>query len=365
MRHWLMAVPLAAALLGMNVTGAAAQRVPPPPPPPADAPPPPPLLVAAQVPPPPPAMPAEAPPPPPPPPVEQQRGWLGISFNYTTVERQGRRQQIAVVGQVAANSPAARAGVQRGDTVVQVNGRSDVQAAIRELQLQPGETVRLRVRRAGQRERNLAVVAAQRPAQAQAPVRGAAPVRPAPRVRPTPGERRQPVVIIDGDTIRIPMDEVAARVDSVTQRVRVLLADSLPRVMSEWRRHMPEIEVRFEGDTLWMRTEPGERWRAVAPEPFEVGRRAVSGAEFAELNPGLAEYFQGVREGLLVLRVPSGTPAARAGLQEGDVVVRANGQAVRSIADLRRTVARAGRNEVRLDVVRKGRPLEVRLGGVR
>jgi S1-C subfamily serine protease len=42
-------------------------------------------------------------------------------------------------------------------------------------------------------------------------------------------------------------------------------------------------------------------------------------------------------------------------------VVRANGRTVRTTAELRRAVADAGRDEVRLDVVRRGRTVTLRL----
>jgi S1-C subfamily serine protease len=83
----------------------------------------------------------------------------------------------------------------------------------------------------------------------------------------------------------------------------------------------------------------------------------VAGAELAELNPELARYFR-VDDGVLVLQVSRSTPAARAGLQGGDVIVRAAGRSVGSVADLRRAFGdRDGR--VRLEVVRQGQRREV------
>ncbi len=61
-----------------------------------------------------------------------------------------------------------------------------------------------------------------------------------------------------------------------------------------------------------------------------------------------------MREGLLVERVTTGTPAARAGLQAGDVVIAADGRPVGDIADLRRAL-RGREGTVKLDLVRKGK----------
>jgi serine protease Do len=61
-------------------------------------------------------------------------------------------------------------------------------------------------------------------------------------------------------------------------------------------------------------------------------------------------------DGALIADVTPGGPAARAGLQRGDVVLRVNGQAIENSSDLTRRVAatRAGET-IRLDVWREGR----------
>lgn len=332
MTRWMTTALLAAVLLPLGALELGAQRPEPAPPPPARAP---------------------LPPRPPIADLPQQRGWLGMAFQFSTQERDGSRQEVAVISDVYPDSPAARAGVRRGDTIVQLNGRADVQRQLREWRLEPGDTVRLRVRRQGGRDRNLVVVAAERSERLGA--RGA----PLPRRIDVPrGQGGPRVMIIDGDTIRIPIEEITARVDSVTRRMRILLADSLGPRLRELERQIPELHLRMEGDTVvFRRGTPGE---AVA-FGSDMGRRAVAGAEFAELNPELAEYFRGAREGVLVLRVAPETPAARAGLESGDVVVRANGEPVRTTAALRRAITRAERGEVRLDVVRRGAQREVRL----
>lgn len=67
----------------------------------------------------------------------------------------------------------------------------------------------------------------------------------------------------------------------------------------------------------------------------------VAGAEFTPLTPGLAEHFPGARGGLLVLRVLPGTPAARLGLRDGDVVVEVDGRRTGAVAGLRELLAQA------------------------
>jgi serine protease Do len=62
------------------------------------------------------------------------------------------------------------------------------------------------------------------------------------------------------------------------------------------------------------------------------------GVTVAELTEQLGDYF-GTRVGVLVVSVADATPAKTAGLKAGDVIVRVNGQVVRSEDDLRRRLA--------------------------
>src|SRR5690606_25497537 len=87
-----------------------------------------------------------------------------------------------------------------------------------------------------------------------------------------------------------------------------------------------------------------------------LGERGVAGAEFAELNPALAEYFAGVTEGVLTLRVAPATPAARAQLEPGDVVGPLAGRPVHSARELRAallTAAGPQPPQAPLDAVRR------------
>ena len=60
------------------------------------------------------------------------------------------------------------------------------------------------------------------------------------------------------------------------------------------------------------------------------------GVEIEDLTPQLADYF-GVRsgEGILIKEVREGTPAEKAGLKAGDVIVKVEGRAVADAGDLR------------------------------
>ena len=266
----------------------------------------------------------------------QRPAWIGISF-----ERAGSGGAVVVRG-VQRGSPAAAAGIQAGDTLVRWAGRRDVLAAIQARPLRPGERVVVRVRRAGQRDREVRVVAQPRPAEVARDGRVIV-------IGPRDFSFRFP-----GDTIRIDLDSLALRADTLHRRLRLMLEDSLgPQLRELERVRLPELRAHLQAmDSAFA--------HGLASGDFVMdfgGRRAVAGAELTPLNPQLGDYF-GTDRGVLVLRVAPGTPAARAGLRAGDVVVAAGGAAVGSVAELRRTVERAQEahtRSVELQVVRKGR----------
>ncbi len=98
--------------------------------------------------------------------------------------------------------------------------------------------------------------------------------------------------------------------------------------------------------------------RAVMAQLVEYGevRRGRLGVHVQDLTPELARAFGiGRRHGAVITQVLPGSPAAKAGLRPGDVVIEAEGRPVRRAADLRNTIGllRAG-TKVRLTVLRNG-----------
>ncbi|HMJ11009.1 MAG TPA: PDZ domain-containing protein, partial [Polyangiaceae bacterium] len=64
------------------------------------------------------------------------------------------------------------------------------------------------------------------------------------------------------------------------------------------------------------------------------------------------------RNGVLISDVSANTPAARAGVARGDVVLKVDGRPVDSAGQLRNAIATAGaQKKVRLDILRDGKPL--------
>jgi membrane-associated protease RseP (regulator of RpoE activity) len=79
------------------------------------------------------------------------------------------------------------------------------------------------------------------------------------------------------------------------------------------------------------------------------------GIEMQDLDRDLGEYFQrpGGR-GVLVTRVLDDTPAKRAGLRSGDVIVELDGRTVDDAEDVRRELERKDSGPVRITVLRRG-----------
>lgn len=277
---------------------------------------------------------------------------------------------------VRRGSPAAEAGVREGDVVIRINGR-DAEDVFDDLpeELDAGETVQLRLRRGGD-ERDVAVVAVRRPGRV---------ARRFGVVRPGAGENA--MIFVGPDSI--PLQALTMRIDSLQTRllelnngeIRMHL-DSLVTLFSDsanvFIQRIPSMQFHLEGPDLEaleselaeLDTENFEIDTQIfdlenqlegLERPFfmELGRRSAAGAELAEMNEGLRRYFDNVQGGALVIDVGPNTPAARAGLEAGDVIVRAGGRQVNDPEDVRRAFMGEEDASVALEVVRQGRRREL------
>ncbi len=86
------------------------------------------------------------------------------------------------------------------------------------------------------------------------------------------------------------------------------------------------------------------------------------GLQVEELTKQLAEYFEVPgNKGVLVTEVESGSTADKAGFKAGDVIVKAGGNTVRRIDDLREEFSDRSDSDVSVDVLRKGRTVQLKL----
>lgn len=336
------------------------------------------------------------------------RGMLGIMTHAITEDGVATRQRV--ITEVVPGAGADKAGLLPGDLILRVNGLAATQQVMN-AGFEPGDTVVLRIRRDG-RERDVTVVATPRTNRMHYITTDMLPVTA--DMLPDTVRGRMSIIMnaVRAGTDTLPLGRVFIQRsdgdstfvyrfgnDSINgfryQRITPLQRDSLMRYFEApgaWSSMFPDSAFRSDA---WAGVWPGMLRDSVlgsvgrsmirfgedgfafgfGPDSmtfmrptefmasgFFAGTRAVAGAELSELNPGLAEYF-GTTDGVLVLNAREGTPAARAGLAPGDVIVRANDVDVRTIADLRRAIERGPRGQpVTLDVLRRGQRIVIRMG---
>lgn len=99
---------------------------------------------------------------------------------------------------------------------------------------------------------------------------------------------------------------------------------------------------------------------SLAGFPYE---NAVAGAQLSTVSGGLGKAL-GVGSGVLVTSAPVSSPAGQSGLQDGDVITKVAGQAVRRVSDVRDLVALAadnGDHAIDVQVMRQRRTLKLTL----
>ncbi|HEX8069587.1 MAG TPA: PDZ domain-containing protein [Pyrinomonadaceae bacterium] len=255
--------------------------------------------------------------------------FLGVTTETVTRETlsrynlSGEPRGVGVTS-VAADSPAAKAGLQKGDVILRFDGEpvTSVQKLQRLIQeAAPEHAVRLTVSRNGA-EQELTATLARRDE--------------FPRVEGftlRPGEGWQ---ALDPEAFKKFGDEWRLRGD-------------------EWRRNGEEMRKRMEE----MRRQLDKLPRMdLLPDGagelrLALGARRRIGVTTTTLTDQLADYF-GVagRAGVLVTSVSADGPAAKAGLKAGDVITEVDGAQVKDAGDLVRALNRKDDGDVTMSVTR-------------
>jgi S1-C subfamily serine protease len=124
---------------------------------------------------------------------------------------------------------------------------------------------------------------------------------------------------------------------------------ALPEIEREIERGLESLPRNFSFDFDWD-----------ASPMIAGGARGRLGARLQPLNGQLAEYF-GAKEGVLVASVDDDSPAAKAGLKAGDVIVSVNGRAVNDTRDITQEIRNAeDGKEVELGVLRDRQSLTLK-----
>jgi C-terminal processing protease CtpA/Prc len=260
-------------------------------------------------------------------------GYLGVTFAIDgTVKREGngpevyRFEEPPEVITVETASPADKVGMRRGDRIVAFEGRDIVgRDVVLSQLLVPGRKLPVRFTRDGS-EQNVVVLVQKRPvgfaddcsnldlAMTPTVIIGTS---------PSPGAAPRPF------TFSYPRTPAPARAPSATPAAP----------------DAPEAP-----------TAPPAVWSFVAPPPVAIAGFSsfVAGAQLTTLTDDFKE-LTGADAGVMVQRVAPETPAAKAGLKGGDVIVEAADQPVTSARLLQRLISRSDDQSLKLKVIRKGK----------
>ena len=120
--------------------------------------------------------------------------------------------------------------------------------------------------------------------------------------------------------------------DGQQRTVKVTLADRAVLEQEAWSQPMI-IPAPDDDDTYVLEGPSGHSFGSGFFGMLGLGSPSI-GVELDALGPQLADYF-GVKDGqgLLVKRVAEDSPASRAGLKAGDIIIRANGQKMATLGE--------------------------------
>lgn len=245
-------------------------------------------------------------------------GWIGIVVSGSPTEIRVENNEMYMrflsypeIASVDPSSPAQRAGVAPGDTLMAYNGHDVRREEISMTRLlRPKATVTVRVRREG-RIKEMPVVVAEAPERV--------------RIR-----RERELHDVDGPRIALRPDVMFPRIPAA------------PGVPPAARAPIPP---RGFGSTPVV---------ASLPTVFGIGPSGVAGAQVVTLSETMKRSL-GLPAGVLVTTVPDGSPAGESGLEEGDVILQVGGKPVKTVFEMREMVQRAaevGERSIVLDILR-------------
>lgn len=249
---------------------------------------------------------------------EPSRGWVGVAYTtgVGTTDRNGAMifTDYPVIESIEPSSPAERAGLVAGDTILAMNSQDLRKTPLpMAAMIQPGRKIVFRFRRNAVREVTLTV--APRPTGTRETF-AVTIIGPAPSPSQPPGGSRSPGLL------RTPRGsiEVAARV-------------------------------------------PVPPTAALPPMAFGFGPRtlALAGAELTGLNPDLGALAGVGTPGIFVVNVALGTPAKESGLRPGDVIIKAGSSPVGDPGELIRVLRESSGSSLRLEIIRKKKPQVITL----
>jgi serine protease Do len=240
---------------------------------------------------------------------EPIKGWVGVA--YTTgigqTDRSGAMvfNEYPVIESIEPNSPAERAGLEAGDTIIAMNAQDLKKSPLpMAAMIQPGRRVVFRYKR-GDRYRDVTVTVAQ---------------------RPVGTSEKLVVTMFDPEPAPGPQMERARGEMMRRERINAEIAARVP---------VPPMLL----------------MPAMGPRSL-----AVAGAEMTALNAGLRALVGLNSPGIFVVNVALGTPAKESGLLPGDVILKAETSLVEDPGDLIRVLRDASGSSIKLKIIRNKKP---------
>jgi len=252
----------------------------------------------------------------------QPEGYIGVQFSelQTVIGDDASAappmREYPRIDSVYANSPASRAGVRRGDVVLQIGGVDSRRAVQLDKVLKIGSKLSLRVQRDGS-TKDLALTIEKKPADFNSDCANFDQV-----IGP---DFDRPNIII-----RSPRAPMAPGPLSFPRTPQTAPDAPMPP--------MPPMAGYMYG--------------------FNTSNAAIAGATLMALDADWRATL-GVDDGVLVTKVLDGTPAKDAGLRGSDVIISADGQSVASVRTLSRIVSNAKAKAVKLQIIRAGKPVVI------
>lgn len=243
-------------------------------------------------------------------------GYLGVrtqEVNKDNFANFGLKEVRGVaVEKVMENSPAANAGIQDNDVIIRLNG--DEVTSTRKLsrlisEIAPDHQVSLTVLRSGKEK----------------------------DIKATLGKRQGPEFENGNFSMAVPnMDKI-----EIEKELR-----NLPELKELDK--LKELKELREGDGPRAFTMPDGEGKNFA---WKMGERRQIGISVYPLTKQLSANM-GVESGVMIDNVREDSPAAKAGLKAGDIIVEAGGKAVKNNFDLMRVINDKKDGDIQLTIVR-------------
>ncbi len=228
--------------------------------------------------------------------------YLGIEPQEVTKDNFGKFGLSSVRGvaveKVVENSPAAQAGLQTGDVIVKFEGEEIT--SVRKLsrliaEVAPDHQVKLTILRSGSEQ----------------------------EITATMGKREMPTVF-NGN----------------------FKMENMPKLPE--MPQMPQVQVmppNGKGETFL--------WKNDGENTFFFGANRQIGVSVSSLTKQLGEYFGAADgKGLLINNVRENSPAAKAGLKAGDIIIEVDGKEVNGNTDLIRSINEKKEGDITLTILR-------------